>query len=450
VPGEIDLWGRIERSQAAVTEAASAKSGPSQSEEEKAAGKRRLRRQIRALDTVSVLFWTYVLAKIFFIDVDRRIVRAVAPSYEYLVDYRFLLYAAVIAIVALVQKSWLWGILYIILFPILFLVWKVPAFFIRRRSWALFLGVLQAIFTALSDFRYNFVSKTLALFACVFILTLDTQGILAASFGYLAYLLARTYWRTIKKMVLSPSFLRVQKQKIGDIVNSAPIRQLSDFDEALKREDVQLYSEKQLGEITAAISWGIAVNRGLYYWSYQLERYRRNVVPSLIFSALSYVWLFLGTILSFAFLNFALYKLDPSNFKVEDEPVSFLRMTVYSLSRLSLNDGGGIGASSDRAYSLQLAEGLAGVLFLGALVANFIVTAKRERSESELRDLVHELRERAKEDETRFKERFYVSVEEAHQRLSDLGSNLTRLLSFLMTSVPPDFFEDPPRRSSPR
>jgi hypothetical protein len=279
-------------------------------------------------------------------------------------------------------------------------------------------------------------------------LTLDGQGVLAVSFGYLASLLVWTYWRTIRKTVQSPSFLRIQREKIGGIINSTPVRQLSDIDEALKREDLELYSPKQLNEVTAAISWGIAVNRGLYYWSYQLERYRRNVVPSLIFSALSYVWLFLGTILSFAFLNFALNKLDSSNFDTDERPVSFLRMTVYSLSRLFLNDGGGLSAASDRAYALQLAEGLAGVVFLGVLVANFVVTAKRERSESDLRELVDELRHRAKEDEDRFKERFFVSVEEAHQRLAELGTSLTRILSFLSTSVPPDFFKEPPDRDS--
>ena len=186
----------------------------------------------------------------FFIDVDRHAVRAVAPSYEYLVDYRALLYAGVIALIVYINKTWLLGVLYILAFPIILVVWKIPAFFVRRKSWPLFLGTLQAIFTALGDFRFNFVSKVLALFAAVFILTLDADGILAASLGYLVVLLGITYVRMVKKTVKSPSFVRVQREKIGALINSEPIQKRpARLSEDARREDVEVYSSKQLIKI---------------------------------------------------------------------------------------------------------------------------------------------------------------------------------------------------------
>src|SRR5438094_559390 len=61
----------------------------------------------RLLDAAGILLWLYFLLKLFVLDVDRVVLRAIDPRLESLVDYRFLVYLAIVAIiVGLGRRHW--------------------------------------------------------------------------------------------------------------------------------------------------------------------------------------------------------------------------------------------------------------------------------------------------------------------------------------------------------
>lgn len=437
----VDLWDRIERSTAVVP-----KTTPIEREkkektpEEMEAEKRKRRRVILTLDIVSSLFWFYALAKIFVVDLDETLISRVAPGHENVLDYRIFFYLGLLVVLVWKRKTLLWVVLYVLAFPLLVFVWKIPWFFIKRRSWALFLGTLQAVFTALSDFRYNLTSKFLALVAATLIIATSIRALLVCSAVYLGFLVANSYVRLLRKTFAGSSFLRVQRESIAKLVESRPVRFFTHMADEYKRADVEIYDATQLNQITSSISAGIIINKGLYFWAYQLERYRRDYSPSTVFASISYVWLLLGTVLGFTLINEAVYKLDADQYATDGGP-SFISWIVYSVATMGLSDGGGIAATGDWAYAVQLAAMIAGPTLLATFALNFVLTYKRERDESALRDLVATLKQTAREQDRRFKDEWAVSVDEAHERLEDLGAGLGFIVRWVTSSIPAEFFE---------
>jgi hypothetical protein len=437
----LDIWERIERSSALVPKPDAALSGQKPSpEEESEAEKRKRRRVILALDIVSTLFWIYVTLKIFVVDLDRSLVSRVAPSHEGILYYRVFVYLGLLVIIVWKRKSLLWGVAYVLAFPLLVLVWKIPWFFIKRRSWALFLGSMQAVFTALSSFKYNLTTKFMALVAATLISITSDRPLLLASAIYLAWLMAFSYVRLLAKTFTGSSFLRMQRDNITKITNSRAVGFLTHADES-RNADVEVYNAAQLNQITVAMSAGIIVNKALYFWAYQLERYRREYSPSSVFAAVSYFWLLLGIALGFTFINEAAYKLDPSQYQVPGHP-TFLAFALYSVASLVVSQGGGISAAGDWAYGIQLAAAIAGPLLLATFALHFGATFKRERDESALRDLVAELKKTARDQDAQFKAEWAVDVNEAHRRLEDLGAGLGIVVRWVTSSIPTEFFDD--------
>jgi hypothetical protein len=445
-----EVWDRIERSVALTptAEPASKTEKKDKTPEETEAEKRKRRRVILALDIVSAVFWIYVIAKVFVVDLDQKLVTRVAAGHENLLDYRIFVYLGLVVVIVWKRSTLLWIVGYLLLFPILVVVWKIPWFFIKRRSWALFLGTLQAVFTALSDFRYNLTSKFLALIAATLIIATSAKPLLIGSALYLAWLMAYSYFRLLKKTFGGSSFLRVQRESIKRLMASRPVRALTHLGDEYKRADVQVYNPTQLNQITSSISFGIIINKGLYFWAYQLERYRRDYSPSTIFAGVSYVWLLLGTAIGFTLINEATFKIDPSQYSTTDGHPSFLAFTMYSVSTLATGDGGGISAVGDWAYGIQLAAAIAGPVLLATFGLNFVVTYRRERDESALRELVSTLKTTAREQDQRFREDWAVSVDEAHQRLEDLGAGLGFVVRWVTSAIPADFFEQSGERPS--
>lgn len=394
----LDLWERLERSATPPVSAVPPESDEEQqSEKGSEQGRRPFRRILRLLDILGVLFWGYAITKVFFVDIDRILLRRIAPHQTGL-DYRFFFYLVLVALAVIFFRRWWLAFLYIIFFPLVVTLWKIPTFFVKRRSWALFIGALQAAFTVFGDFKYNFLTKSLGLVAAMVIMFSDTNTLLVMSALFIAGLLGWSFIRLLRRTFSSSAFLRIQKEKIGRVMSSDRVKSIALVSEELKDTQIERYSETQVQQITSTISVGVLMNRTLYLWAYQLERYRKSYSPGLFFNSFAYLWICLGTMMSFALLNYSVLKVDPSQFNFDHRP-SFIAVLVHSLGTLALAGAGGFSAHGDLAYWIEFGAGLAGPTVLATFLLNVLVTSRRERDDAAMRDLVAELKTRAKEQE---------------------------------------------------
>ena len=103
------------------------------------------------------------------------------------------------------------------------------------------------------------------------------------------------------------------------------MRQMISPGDALRRSDIQKFTAEQQTTFVNNLGNGVIANRGLAYWAYQLERYRRSAT-SIVLNGISYFWLLIRTVLALAFINLALFHADSAAFTFEKSP-TFLVFT---------------------------------------------------------------------------------------------------------------------------
>jgi hypothetical protein len=103
-----------------------------------------------------------------------------------------------------------------------------------------------------------------------------------------------------------------------------------------------------------------------------------------VFNILSYVWLFVGSVLAFSLINYALLKISSSEFAFESYP-SLIAMIAYGASTLALNESGRVSASGDMAQLLRLTAGFYGLCFLAVVAVNLLFTFGKDREDRALK-----------------------------------------------------------------
>jgi hypothetical protein len=440
MPAEPTIWDRLERGLAQAPTQTPTQATAKDDSEPLSVTWQKLRRRLRFLDVVAALLWVFAFIKIFVFDLDRAFLNAVGLGY--LLDYRAFFYLLLLVVTVVVFRAWVFLILpYILFFPLIVLLWKIPAFFIRRRSFLLALAAVQGAVNLFSGFRYNIIAKGCAAFSILFILVSHNTLILAISAIYLGLLIVLSYARLFRSTFSPSAFLETQRNAISNLLKSDRIDALTTIDEEYLESSLEAYDYGKANQLAVKMSYGVIVDRFLYIWAYQLDRYRREVSPALMFNGLSFVWLFFGTILSLSFINYAIYGIDSQQFSVEAGGANLLRFVLYSFANLVLQEAGGVHAIGSAAQALQLVAAILGIIVIAGFVLNVIFTYRHERSESELQDLISTLRSRAHELELRFREQYSVTVNEAHQHLAELRAGLAFVFTYLTAAIPEEFLK---------
>jgi hypothetical protein len=401
------------------------------------------------LDVLGLVLWSYFLVKLFLVDIERWALRAISPELEYLADYRLIVYLAVLAITLVISRRRWWRVLYVVFFPIVVLFWKLPYLFYRRRSWPLFLATLQTLASVSVDLRYRFVSA-LVFTACAVLVLFAASPIVVAPAGIvLALLLAISIGKYVKRTIATPSFTSMQQAWIARLLKNDRLSSVWQLPPELRDPGIERYSDVQLQTVTMHISMGIVVNKVLAVWATKLDEYRSRYAPALVFAAMSFVWLFLTTLVSIALLNVALFKTAPSEFIVDRSP-SLFSFFLHALGSMMGSQAGGIEAIGDTALGISLASGILGLLILLAIFLNVGLTLRRERDEASTKALAEELRQRASEQEELFVKSYAVGVDEARRRLEDLGAGFAFLVTWVTRSIAGgvDSSEDQPSPAS--
>lgn len=389
------------------------------------------------LDVLALLLWIYVVTKLLVADVDRALVQALVPTLVWLVDYRLIAYLLLLVATVLLWKRVWFVTLYVVLFPFVVLFAKVPWFFFRHRSWALFLGLLQAISALFRDIKYNLITKSLGLVAALAIVFFHSPYIIVPAAVYMAWLVVWSLFRRVRGVFLRPSFVEVQRRLIRRLMGSDALRKFWIVGAEYRSDDLVAYDDQQAQQVATTICAGIGINKALCLWAYQLERYRKDNRPSLMFGVLSYVWVVVATLGGLTLLNLALLKVDPGQYIAQSPPL--VAVVLYSLSTFFVSEAGGIHPAGQLAYSLQLFGAVAGGLIAVGLVANIALSVARDRNDNATQDLVNELKAEAARQEAEFVKQYSATIDEAYDRLQALGAATAGLVSFLVKAIPPNW-----------
>jgi hypothetical protein len=244
------------------------------------------------------------------------------------------------------------------------------------------------------------------------------------------------YYRTIRDALRPSEFLSAHESAVKKFAEFSGIKQLTSIKAEFRNDQLQLFSEQQLTELSSSLSFALILNQAVYLWAYQLDKYRRSSFP-LLFSMGSYVVLFVATVLSLGALNLGLLHLDATSFTYVEVP-STMRILHHSMASLYLNGAPGMEPASDVAVVVSLLGGFVGVVLLGTVIANLVYSATN-RDDQALRETIERVKDEGERLEGRLIEEYQVtSYEDALGRLERLGNGLVGVITFLARQVPED------------
>ena len=430
------LWDKVDVLVLREGEPSEPKKEPTSDKEDSS---RRLRRHLRILDVLGVVFWLYVVLKLFVYDVDRELLTALGA--EGLANYRFFFFLAILVLIVALTKRKGVALLYVgyvLFFPFVILLWKLPRLIYKTRSWLVALAAVNVVTAVFRDFKFNVVTKSLVLLALLCVFVADTAFILVPASITLVVLLLITLYRSISATLTGSRFIDLQKSALKKIGESDFVEQFVQVPENLRDDEVEKFDKDQMTEFIGKLSNGLLAVRVTYFWAYQLERYRQSQAPT-FFAFLTYVWLFIISVVTVWALNLAVLKIDPDQFTFAMYP-SNLQVLYYSFVSFALNGIPALEPVGDVAITIKIMAGLMGLLLFGALITNLVLVA-RKRHDEELARTIEGFKGRARAMEAEFGQEFDIAPEAAVEWLKEIGSGAVRLLAFFTSRIPSDFFD---------
>ncbi|MFM9553963.1 hypothetical protein ACKI19_16850 [Streptomyces caniscabiei] len=425
------LWSKVDLAVRNETEATAGESGAASG----SASKPWPKWKVWTLNVLGFLLWVYVTIKLFVFDVDSYVVNEYAPWAQFAIDYKFFVIGGFFILLLLFSKGRRLAYLYVIFFPLVVIFWKIPKWLYRFKSWIAVFVVLNAATSFVRHFKFNAVTRFLALLALVLIGVSKNHYVMATSAAYLGVyfvvLMVRTMWFAIK-----PShFLTAQQKLVKGLSGGSLTAQLIGVNADLRDDGVQKFNASQLSTFIGNLSNAVLVSKGVYFWAYQLEKYRTSAA-ALVVSAFSYASLYMQGIVAFTAVNYAILELDPDAFEYASSP-SVLQIAYYSLFT---GAGSSLTPISTSATIVKIAINVIGPLFLAALVTQFVISRRQVEQDAAASEAVEGIKKAGAELELKFQEEYDISTEEAIEWLTQLGESLAlKAISSMLGKLPPDY-----------
>lgn len=394
------------------------------------------RRTRPILDVVASGLWLYTALKVFVVDVDRAILGSLA-------DYRFFGFLAVLVVMILVFRRWdrLAGAAgYLLLFPLIVLLWKIPRALYRTKSWVAAFAVMNVFSTILSDLKYTMLFTATGFFAALAVFAGSSAYVLGAGGVAVAALLSMTIARTTWSTIRPSRFLSLQQRAITHAVNMSASPALQPGSPEWRGIDDDKFSAEQQEAFVQSLSYGVLVHRALRFWAFQLDQYRKSPA-SLFFSAMSFLALVGQTAIAFTLINKAVYEIDHGGFTYEAAP-SLVILLRYSLVSMTAGEIEALQAHSTLANAVSIAAAFLGVVILLALFLSLFLTFRQTRSEDDIKGTVDDIRREGQRLEERLRQDFEVSAAEGMERLRQLGSSLLGVIGFFASRTPAEFEQE--------
>ena len=131
-------------------------------------------------ESLAILFWIYIITKLFIFDLDIFLVENYLPSFKWIIDYKFFILIGILSTIWIVTKNkhiLLW-FLYIFFYPLVFFVWKIPFLLFKKQSWNLVFAFIDSVISFFKSLKISFITTSFFLISTVIILRASNQILL--------------------------------------------------------------------------------------------------------------------------------------------------------------------------------------------------------------------------------------------------------------------------------
>jgi hypothetical protein len=371
------------------------------------------------------LFWVYVILKLFIFDVDIFLVEKFSPNFVWLLNYKFFILIGTIAGIWLVSKNrhvLLWT-LFIIFYPAVILFWRIPFFAFKQRSWVLAFAIVDAIISFFKSAKFTFITTSFFLVSIAIIFGFSNTMVLWLSIVILLIILLVVYIQRLVLVFKPSGIYQIYSKFFSGIRNTLTTSPVYALDESIARLAIESMDQMQVEKWTTNVQSFVLYNRVCLFVAKRLRLYQDsglNIVSSIIAILLLVVF----TVLSFALVNFGLFKINQHFFSSSIVP-TFFNFFYYSFNVLLFNPIQDIVATTPTSQVISMTESFF-ALFLVAVFVSVVLSVRSQKDANELNDLIKDLNEEGTKMEGYIREKYkFNNVEEAMEALQKLKASFT-------------------------
>jgi hypothetical protein len=387
-------------------------------------------------EVFAALFWIYVLLKLFIFDVDIYLVNKFSPDYSWLLNFKFFVLIGTIAIIWLITKnkhilSWS---LYILFYPIILLLWKIPFFVFKQKSWIFAFALINAVISFFKSIKYNFIVSALFLASFAVVFSFSNEKLLWPAILTIFIILSIIYIHRFI-LVFKPSSVFQIYMKIFSATKNYGAKKNSLFalDENIKNLPVASLDQKQLEKWTTNLQNSVLFNRICLFAAKKLRDYQNSGL-NIVSYILTILLLIALTIFSFATINFGLFKIDNNFFSYPTIP-NFFTFFYYSFNNLVFNSIKEIAPVIPMAQTISMIESFF-ALILVAIFISLLLSVRSQRHKEELNEVINNIEAQGTEIEGFIKDEYKInSIEDAMVELGKLKAGLVKFIYKITESI---------------
>lgn len=378
--------------------------------------RKRLRRKVRVLDIIGTVTWIATLTKLFVADVDRMILSAIAPEAAWLLDLRWVLVLALLAMLALLFRGRTVGMwfAYIAAYPLVVLFWKIPHFFFKRRNLLLVVGVSGLVSSIVARFKFIVCACAITTLSSLIIVLSNTPGLVGVAACALFVTLLWSLVVTSIDLMQASRFVSVQESFIEKILHLGLVETLIRPAHP-DRISIKDWTADEAKAYRDGAGTALLVNRLAYFWAYSLDQFRRGPSVTLL-NALAVVVLVTQVTLTFALLNYSVYVIEAEQYAFASFP-EWWTFIYYSVTGIYFGEIDALSPEGVAAGVVKILNGFVGSVGVLGVMLSILVGYRSAKSEEVSARAVAMLTEKAHEIES-------LSIEQYKMPLADLNTHL--------------------------
>lgn len=368
----------------------------------------------------AVIFWLFTSVKLVVFDIDIYLVEKYAPSFRWILNYRFfgLLFLSSAALLGIRKKAFLQFLVYVVTYPFIILFYRIPKLLFR--NWAIAIAFAPACYEAIRSFHHRFALITMAALSALCIVLSFNPYFLSFAMILLGMYLIITLYRNSKKAYQSSIF-----QGLADLAKELRIKLESGEQTLWKKVEYDPISKEGTKDYEQQLSSFYFLNCGVEFIAEKLHMVAKRKIPDLYLIA-SWLGTVFITSLIYAFEYWALYKMNPTSFRADYE-LTFWSFWGFSFGKLAPSSISQVSPISDIATILCYSEVFCALLILVILVFS-VLTVAREKYKDDIAEFTKEMRSLGSEMQKQFFQLYDIALPDVEKTLIRSNAALINLL----------------------
>ena len=385
------------------------------------------------VDTVSILFWIYLLVKVFIFDIDNYIITKFAFHYIWLIQYKFIILLATLTLIWIFTKSQkiiAWSA-YVILYPLIIIFWKIPKRVYEIGNWNVGIAIVNFLFSFFKSIKYTFIIFSLFIISGVLILSISNKIVILIASLVLLGVLTVTYLNRFI-LVFKPSFIyKIHLKILSKVLDFSKKNFMVDKD--LKTILITDMSNAQLQKWSEKLQVVVIANKVCYFLSSKLRNYQKSRV-GLIFNIFNVILLLISTVLCFSLINFGIYKIYPEFYQLNSISSGFFSFFYYSFNAIHFNSINEVMAVNNYSRAIFLLEQFF-ALILGGIFFTLFLSTKNERESSDIDELIKQIKEQGDGVSEFMEAEYKLSINDAIKEIERLKGGMIKVISYLSKNI---------------